>query len=249
MSFFWCGIYVENLVWTNWPSSIFFKWVPLFWKHGLKSRFSAGKNNKLKKRLHYIFGHIWPLLWHPTPSTGYPGWLESVELTSVHLWDLQKKRIYLNTSLWMLYDTQARILVNIAIAENWIFCAFTWFFVEYILIFSALALKSLKISKKITPPPNLKIIQCRGGRYRIFSGATIWDYSHSTPLNCCLCHSDWKIKPKWLANNQIIIPNFQPGSGVNLIRFRNVCFYTGAKHPQNFRLLKPMVKVPQGPWP
>ena len=149
----------------------------------------------------------------------------------------------------MLSDTQARILVSIAIAENCIFCAFTWFFVEYILIFSALALKSLKISKKITPPPNLKITQCRGGRYRLFSGATIWDYSHSTPLNCCLCHSDWKIKPKWLANNQIIIPNFQPGSGVNLIRFRNVCFYTGAKHPQNFRLLKPMVKVPQGPWP
>ena len=43
------------------------------------------------------------------------------------------------------------------------------------------------------------------------------------------------------------IPNFHPQSGVNLIGFSKVCFYTGAKHPPNFRLLKPMVKVPQGP--
>ena len=38
-----------------------------------------------------------------------------------------------------------------------------------------------------------------------------------------------------------------PESRVRLIRFGTVSFYTGAKHPQSFRLLKPMVKVPQGP--
>ena len=27
------------------------------------------------------------------------------------------------------------------------------------------------------------------------------------------------------------IPNFHPQSGVNLIGFSKVCFYTGAKHP------------------
>ena len=37
-----------------------------------------------------------------------------------------------------------------------------------------------KYAKKITPPPNLKITQYRGGRYRLFSGPTVSDYSHST---------------------------------------------------------------------